>query len=71
MGDKSEAFARRAGDVLNNNPHVLPGNFDLAELRRDLAGFDQLRSRLMGVARIDDDGWPRHGHGWRNGRHDF
>ena len=54
MGDKSEAFARRAGDVLNNNPHVLPGNFDLAELRRDLAGFDQLRSRLMRVARIHE-----------------
>ena len=28
------------------------GNFDLAELRRDLAGFDQLRSRLVRVTRI-------------------
>lgn len=52
MGDKSEAFARKAVEVLNNNPNLLPGNFDLAELRRDLAGFDQLRSRLMRVARI-------------------
>jgi hypothetical protein len=52
MGDKSEAFARKAVEVLNNTPNVLPGNFDLAELRRDLAGFDQLRSRLVRVARI-------------------
>lgn len=52
MGDKSEAFARKAVEVLANNPNVLPGNFDLAELRRDLAGFDQLRSRLVRVARI-------------------
>lgn len=54
MGDKSEAFARKAVEVLNNNPNVLPGNFDLAELRRDLAGFDQLRRRLMRVARIHE-----------------
>lgn len=54
MGDKSEAFARKAVEVLNNNPNVLPGNFDLAELRRDLAGFDQLRSRLVRVARIHE-----------------
>ena len=54
MGDKSEAFARKAVEVLNNNPNLLPGNFDLAELRRDLAGFDQLRSRLMRVARIHE-----------------
>ena len=54
MGDKSEAFARKAVEVLHNNPNVLPGNFDLAELRRDLAGFDQLRSRLMRVARIHE-----------------
>ncbi|PLT17281.1 MULTISPECIES: hypothetical protein [Ralstonia] len=54
MGNKSEAFARKAVEVLNNNPNVLPGNFDLAELRRDLAGFDQLRSRLMRVARIHE-----------------
>jgi len=54
MGDKSEAFARKAVEVLNTNPNLLPGNFDLAELRRDLAGFDQLRSRLMRVARIHE-----------------
>lgn len=43
MGDKSEAFCRKAVEVLGNNPGVLPANFSLAELRRDLAGFDTLR----------------------------
>ncbi|MDE2201245.1 MAG: hypothetical protein KGJ38_00830 [Burkholderiaceae bacterium] len=52
MGNKSEAFARQAVEVLNHNPYLLPGNFDLAELRRDLAGFDQLRSRLVRVASL-------------------
>ncbi|MCO5400576.1 hypothetical protein [Ralstonia soli] len=54
MGDKSEAFARLAVDVLNANPKVLPGNFDLAELRRDLAGFDLLRSRLVRLTRLHE-----------------
>ncbi|CAJ0778030.1 hypothetical protein [Ralstonia chuxiongensis] len=47
MGDKSEAFCRKAVEVLGNNPGVLPANFSLAELRRDLAGFDTLRPRLV------------------------
>ena len=47
MGDKSEAFCRKAVEVLGNNPGVLPANFSLAELLRDLAGFDTLRPRLV------------------------
>ena len=54
MGDKSEAFARMAVEVLGNNPNVLPANFNLAEVRRDLAAFDQLRSRLVRVNRIQE-----------------
>lgn len=46
MGDKSEAFCRKAVEVLSNNPGVLPGNFNMAEMRRDLAAFDTLRPRL-------------------------
>ena len=46
MGDKSEAFCRKAVEVLANNPGVLPGNFSLAEMRRDLVAFDTLRPRL-------------------------
>ena len=46
MGDKSEAFCRKAVEVLANNPGVLPANFSLAEMRRDLTAFDTLRPRL-------------------------
>jgi hypothetical protein len=52
MGDKSEAFCRKAVEVLGNNPGVLPANFSLAELRRDLAGFDTLRPRLVSVEKL-------------------
>ena len=52
MGDKSEAFCRQAVEVLGNNPGVLPANFSLAELRRDLAGFDTLRPRLVRIERL-------------------
>ncbi|CAJ0813231.1 hypothetical protein [Ralstonia flaminis] len=54
MGDKSEAFARKAVEVLGNNPNVLPGNFNIAELRRDLAAFDLLRSRLVRLDRLQE-----------------
>lgn len=40
MGGKSEAFARTAVEVLSNNPNVLPVNFSLPEVRRDLVAFD-------------------------------
>ncbi|MCO5411947.1 hypothetical protein [Ralstonia mojiangensis] len=52
MGDKSEAFCRKAVEVLGNNPGVLPANFSLAELRRDLAGFDTLRPRLVRIEKL-------------------
>nr|WP_311529939.1 hypothetical protein [uncultured Ralstonia sp.] len=54
MGDKSEAFARKAVEVLGTNPNVLPANFNIAELRRDLAAFDLLRSRLVRVNRLQE-----------------
>lgn len=50
MGKKSEAFCREAVELLSNNPAVLPANFSLQEMRRDLAGFDTLRPR---AARLD------------------
>lgn len=52
MGDKSEAFCRKAVEVLGNNPGVLLANFSLAELRPDLAGFDTLRPRLVRVEKL-------------------
>ena len=52
MGDKSEAFARKAVEVLGNNPAVLPANFNLPEVRRDLAAFDALRPRLVRLEKL-------------------
>lgn len=46
MGDKSEAFCRQCITVLAQNPGVLPGNFNLAELQADLANLDKVRVRL-------------------------
>ena len=52
MGDKSEAFCRQAVDVMGENPGVLPVNFDLPEVRRDLAMHDALRPRLIRLERL-------------------
>jgi hypothetical protein len=52
MGDKSEAFCRKALDVLASNPDVLPRNFHLAEMQRDLQAFDALRARLTRVGTL-------------------
>ena len=52
MGDKSEAFCRKAVEVLAANPNVLPPSFNVAEMRRDLAGFDTLRPRLVRIEKL-------------------
>jgi hypothetical protein len=35
MGDKSLAFVRNSVSVTQNNPEILPGNFDSAEFEKD------------------------------------
>lgn len=52
MGDKSEAFCRLAIDVLGGNPQIIPANFDLAAVQRDLAALDVLRIRTIRVLRL-------------------
>lgn len=52
MGNKSEAFCRLAVEVLAANPNVLPPAFNVAEMRRDLNGFDALRTRLARLERV-------------------
>jgi hypothetical protein len=52
MGDKSEAFCRKAVEVLGNNPGVLAANYSLAEVKRDLAAFDALRPRLVRAEKL-------------------
>lgn len=54
MGDKSEAFCRQALHVMGENPGILPRNFDLDGLRRDLALLDSLRPRALRVTRLHE-----------------
>lgn len=35
MGDKSLAFVRNSVTATQNNPSIVPGNFDIAEFNRD------------------------------------
>ena len=52
MGDGSEAFCRKAHDVMRENVSLLPGNLDLDEMRRDLASHDALNTRLVRLTRL-------------------
>lgn len=67
MGDKSEAFCRQAVHVMGENPGILPRNFDLDGLRRDLAALDALRPRAIRLARLHErlQARQRHGPGQR------
>lgn len=47
MGDKSEAFCRQAVNILSENPGILPRDFELEGLQRDLAMLDALRPRMI------------------------
>lgn len=44
IGDKTEAFVRRALDVAERNPEMLPGSFDLEEMRADVDLYFQLQA---------------------------
>ncbi|CAM5615898.1 hypothetical protein [Rhodanobacter lindaniclasticus] len=48
MGDKSEAFCRKADAVFGENLAILPANFDLTGYRRDLRGGGRRRHRRRG-----------------------
>lgn len=52
MGAKSEAFCRLAVDVFGQHTQVLPRNFNLDALRRDLQMFDTLRTRVVRLSRL-------------------
>ncbi len=49
MGDKSEHFCRQTLAVLEQNRGILPADFDLGEVQRDLLAFDTLRPRLRRI----------------------
>ncbi|TWI03643.1 hypothetical protein IP90_01457 [Luteimonas cucumeris] len=52
MGDGSEAFCRRALDVMTENSALLPRGMDIEEMRRDLTAHDALNARLVRLARL-------------------
>ena len=52
MGSKSEAFCRQTLALLQQNPDILPKNFDLAEAQSDLANIDALRPRFMRLRKL-------------------
>lgn len=52
MGDKSEAFCRQAVNILSENPGILPRDFDLPALQRDLATLDALRPRMIRLTKL-------------------
>lgn len=54
MGDKSEAFCRRAVVAFAQNTEVLPRNFDQPSYLRDLAALDSLRPRLQRLSRVQE-----------------
>jgi hypothetical protein len=56
MGDKSEAFCRKADAVFGENLPILPANFDLPAYRRDLVLLDALRPRLARLSKLSQRG---------------
>jgi len=52
MGDGSEAFCRQALDVMTQNAGLMPRNFDLEEMRRDLESHDALNTRLVRLSKL-------------------
>ena len=52
MGDGSEAFCRKALDVMEENLALMPRDFDPAEMRRDLGTHDALASRVVKLTRV-------------------
>ncbi len=54
MGPKSEAFCRQTLQVLEQNPQIVPPNVALAEAVADLGTLEQLRPRLMRLARLSE-----------------
>jgi len=52
MGNKSEAFCRQTLHVLEQNPQMVPQNLGLADALADLNGIEQLRPRMVRLARL-------------------
>ena len=58
MGDKSNAFVAKAAEVAKQNSDFLPRSFDVDELAKDVALYENLRSialALTPLAELVDD----------------
>lgn len=52
MGDGSEAFVRKALDVISENMLLMPRNFDVDEMRRDVESHDALHARIVRITQL-------------------
>lgn len=52
MGDKSRAFVTKAVDLAERHPKILPGSFDIQELKRDLELFETLYPILSALSEL-------------------
>jgi hypothetical protein len=52
MGDGSEAFCRKALDVIRENAGLMPRNFDIDEMRLDLEAHDALHARIVRLTKL-------------------
>ena len=54
MGPKSEAFCRQTLHVLEQNPQIVPPNIGLPDAAADLKAIDQLRPRMVRLAKLSE-----------------
>ncbi len=54
MGNKSEAFCRKALTVLEQNPQIVPPSVALADAIADLNALEQLRPRMIRLSRLSE-----------------
>ena len=54
MGPKSEQFCRQTLSALAQNPKLVPGSVDMADVQADLASLDQLLPRLQRLRQVTE-----------------
>ncbi len=54
LGDKSRAFVAKALEVAETNRQILPGFFDLDEMRQDLAIYEALYPVMMQLEQLSE-----------------
>jgi hypothetical protein len=54
LGDKSRAFVSKALEVAAQNPDFLPRSFDVEEMRKDVALFEQLYPLLLSLNQLQE-----------------